>query len=1011
MGYQSTMRLTPWALGAVAFGCLMALAAPGTAGEVETLRLPALPAQAAAPTVAAAAPAGSVVVVPFTNISGAAADDWIGAGIAETLRADLQALGLSVLQTRSESGTTAPAVGEVDVRDAAVARARRLGARWVVVGGYQRVSGQLRITARLVDVASGVALHSVKADGGLEDIFDLQDRIVTELMSALGGAAVDIRAARRPEGRARTSSPAVSDPGGLPLDGSGSAPQPAEGVSGGIVVGESTSSRAASGRGPAAAPRAGARPGGLGIASEAGILTGRPRVSAIRASVPPRVDGRLDDAIWQDATRITEFVQQQPRDGAPASEQTEVYVAYDSSNLYIGVYAHYSDPAHIRANRSDRDRTFADDTVSVFFDTFLDQQRAYVFSVNGYGVQGDSILDTRSGSMGGGGGGGGGPGRGGGGGIGAIAGGFGAMLAMSTGGTPRGDTTWDALFDSGGTLVDDGWTAEMAIPFKSLRYPTRRGGDSHRWGFQIVRTIPSKDETDVWAPVSRDVAGFLTQMGLLDGLTNLSTSRNLEFLPTATAIRYGELDTGSRGLVEETQPEGAMNVKYGVTPNMTFDFTYNPDFSQIESDSPQIEVNQRFPLFFPELRPFFLEGQEIFRVPGQVNLVHTRTLGDPRYGAKLTGKVGKTTVGLLVADDEAPGRLDDRSDPAFGTTATTFIGRARYDLYAESYVGVIATDREFLDGFSRVAGIDGRLRLTRASSLSFEYAASQHRDQQGAELSGPIFHLRYNRRGRNLAYSASIDTVDPEFRTDTGFVRRVDTRTARANVSYRWWPNNLVINWGPSANYSRNYDFAGVLQDEQSSVGLRAGFQNGIIVTGNLNRDMERFLGHEFYKTTYFVGGGVNASRKVAMGTMFTWGDQVFFSDAPFLGRSVNATIFAAVRPMARLNADLLFISSRFRDPFSNDQIFDVKIGRALTTYQFTNRLSIRNILEYNAFTTQLAVNFLATYRVNSGTVFFVGYDDHYQQGHLIDATLYPGSQFQQTNRAFFTKISYLFRM
>ncbi len=1003
------MRLTHWGLGALAFGGLLALAASGTAGEVETLRLPAPPAQSAAPPAAAATPAESVVVVPFTNISGAAADDWIGAGIAETLRADLQAIGLSVLQTGSESGTTAPAVVQVDAGDAAVARAQRLGARWVVAGGYQRVSGQLRITARLVDVASGVALRTVKADGGLEDIFDLQDRIVTELMSGLGGAAVDMRAARRPTGRARPSSPAVSAPGGLLLDGSGSAPQPLEGVSGGIVVGESTASRAPSGRGPAAAPRAGRGPGGFGIASEAGILTGRPRVSAMRASVPPRVDGRLDDAIWQDATRITEFVQQQPLDGAPASEQTEVYLAYDSNNLYVGVYAHYTDPVHIRANRSDRDRTFADDTVSVFFDTFLDQQRAYVFSVNGYGVQGDSILDSRSGSMGGGGGGG--PGRGGGGGMGAIAGGFGAMLAMSTGGTPRGDSTWDALFDSGGTLVDDGWTAEMAIPFKSLRYPTRRGSESHRWGFQIVRTIPSKDETDVWAPVSRDVAGFLTQMGLLDGLTNLSTSRNLEFLPTATAIRYGELDTGSRGLVEETQPEAAMNVKYGVTPNMTFDFTYNPDFSQIESDSPQIEVNQRFPLFFPELRPFFLEGQEIFRVPGQVNLVHTRTLGDPRYGAKLTGKVGKTTVGVLVADDEAPGRLDDRSDPAFGTTATTFIGRARYDLYAESYVGVIATDREFLDGFSRVAGIDGRLRLTRASSLSFEYAASQHRDQEGAELSGPTFHLRYDRRGRNLAYSASIDTIDPEFRTDTGFVRRVDTRTARANVSYRWWPNNLLINWGPRVSYSRNYDFAGLLQDEQTSVGLQAGLQNGIIITSNLNRDMERFLGHEFYKTTYFVGGGVNASRKVAMGTMFNWGDQVFFSDAPFLGRSVNATIFATVRPISRLNADLLFISSRFRDPFSNDQIFDVKIGRALTTYQFTNRLSIRNILEYNAFTTQLAVNFLATYRVNSGTVFFVGYDDHYQQGHLIDATLYPGSQFQQTNRAFFSKISYLFRM
>ena len=152
------------------------------------------------------------------------------------------------------------------------------------------------------------------------------------------------------------------------------------------------------------------------------------------------------------------------------------------------------------------------------------------------------------------------------------------------------------------------------------------------------------------------MAGFLTQMGLLDGLTNLSTSRNLEILPTLTAIRYGSLDASTGSFEEATQPEGALNVKYGVTPNLTADFTYNPDFSQIESDTPQIEVNQRYPLFFPELRPFFLEGQEVFTLPGQINLLHTRTIVDPRYGAKLTGKVGNTTLGILVANDEAPGK-------------------------------------------------------------------------------------------------------------------------------------------------------------------------------------------------------------------------------------------------------------------------------------------------------------------------------------------------------------------
>ena len=216
----------------------------------------------------------------------------------------------------------------------------------------------------------------------------------------------------------------------------------------------------------------------------------------------------------------------------------------------------------MRANRVDRDRAgFGDDTISVYFDTFVDQQRAYVFSVNGYGVQGDSIVGGR----GGGGRGGGGGGR----------------------GIPRGDRSWDALFSTGGQLVGDGFTAEMAIPFKSLRYPARAGDEPHTWGFQIVRQIRGKDETVVWSPVSRDIAGFLPQMGVLDGLSGLSTSRNFEMQPTFTAFRFGTLDeTTGRVIDGDPQPEVGANFKYGVTPNLTADFTLNPDFSQIESDRP-----------------------------------------------------------------------------------------------------------------------------------------------------------------------------------------------------------------------------------------------------------------------------------------------------------------------------------------------------------------------------------------------------------------------------------------
>ena len=466
---------------AVLFGVACAMTAvPGWSSPLPGLRA-VQAAQAVGQGAAGAddaASSGSVLVIPFTNISRDAADDWIGDGIAETVVSDLDTLGeLTVVIVPASVRAAMRGRGDTTFDDiVATALGRELGSRWVVTGGYQRLGNRMRITARLLDTLGGGIAGTVKVDGSFDEIFDLQDRIAGELTSNV-----------------RASTGALG-PGH---------------VTGGIIVPESDP----------------ANP--VAFAASAGILTGRPSVTAVRADESPRIDGDLDDAVWQRATRITEFVQQSPIEGAPATEDTEIFIAYDDTNLYFGMHAHYSDPSMMRANRVDRDRAgFGDDTISVYFDTFLDQQRAYVFTLNGYGVQGDSLMSRRGG--GGGGGGGGQGGRGGGFSGGGGRGGF--------SGVPRGDSSWDALFESGGTLVDDGWTAEMAIPFKSLRYPSV-GNQAHRWGFQITRSIRGKDETVVWAPVSRGVSGFLPQMGLLDGMSGLSTSRNLEILPTVRPCR------------------------------------------------------------------------------------------------------------------------------------------------------------------------------------------------------------------------------------------------------------------------------------------------------------------------------------------------------------------------------------------------------------------------------------------------------------------------------------------
>ena len=738
---------------------------------------------------------------------------------------------------------------------------------------------------------------------------------------------------------------------------------------------------------------------GLPTPEELGLVSGRPRVSPPRTTTPPVIDGVLDDEVWRNAAHLTEFTQQSPIDGAPATEATDVYVAYDSENLYFAFHAHYQDPAIMRANRVDRDRAMQDDLMTVYFDTFLDQQRGYDFDVNGYGVQGDGVITSDRG-----GGGGGRMGRG-----------------WRGGPIPRADRSWNTLFDTAGQIVEDGFTAEMAIPFKSLRYPGPPDGEPHRWGLQIVREVKGKDrENQVWAPMSRDETSFFAQMGILEGMTDISTSRNLEFMPTVTAIQYGELDPTIPGFVNQTtDPDAGLNVKYGITSDLTADFTVNPDFSQIESDQPQIEVNQRFPLFYSELRPFFVEGSEIFQFQGPVTVVHTRTIVDPDYGAKLSGQLGRFSVGVLTANDKAAGRLDDPADAGFGKTAQTFIARARYDLYAESNLGVIFTGREFLDSFSRTLGFDGNFRLSPTISTGFSAIGSTNRDRGGTDAGGHLLLAGLRHSSRHLSFSLSGHEISREFDTAVGFIRRNDIRRYDGSIGYQFRPETWMINWGPSISYGRNYDFDGVLQDETRSARMMLNFARSISVFSNVSWDMERFGNIDFEKRRFFVRGSVNTNRRYSFGADISMGDEIYYL-GPYLGEQVGYGVDATVRPIDSVQSSLSFERRRFTDPANNGaEVFDVRIFRATTNIQFTDRLGMRNISEFDSEGRTIDFNILFNYRVNAGTVFYLGYDDHFQQADLIEGDrdgdgieeqIFFATGQRRTNRAFFAKMQYLLR-
>ena len=996
---------------------------------------------------------GKLAIVPFVNLSGEPSDDWIGDGIVETTVAGLEqletvsilesaALVAAITEELQAYGQDLPSDPERIVRDVS----RRLGAVWILTGSYERTDGALRFTARIVDVDTGLVATGVAVDGGAGEIFDLQDRLVAEVAAALdrlqrngvaptageplpalppsdfstgngngdsfgyrggfgngpvygtgngngnGGNGNGNGNGDGPLGRARMPAAAIAPPPAPARRPASPADAPRDPVAGRHVPTD-VSGEVAFGGAPTSA--------GFGVARDVGILTGRPTARPPRVRERPRIDGRLDDAVWREALHITEFVQQNPVEGAPATEATDIWIAYDSQNFYVAVHAHYEDRSLMRANRVDRDQAIDDDNIAIYFDTFLDQQRAYRFSVNGYGVQGDAIVNSRGWSRGG---------------RRRRTGSY----SWSGSRIPTGDSSWDALFSSGGRLVDDGFTAEMAIPFKSLRYPQRDRDLPHRWGFQIVREVRGKDENQVWAPITRNVSGFLTQVGVLEGMTNLSMSRNLEVLPTFTAIQHGSLDGGTFA-TKDVAPEGGVNVKYGITSNLTADLTYNPDFSQIESDLPQIEVNQRFALRYPELRPFFLEGAEIFQMFGPVTFVHTRTIVDPEFGAKLTGKVGDTTLGLIVANDEAPGRVAP-GDAAYGQKANNLVARARYDLYAESHVGAFFTHRGFMDTHSTLGAVDGDFRLGNTQGFGFKAVQTDHRDLDGIDRKGQMFDLSYRLNSRHWSGWVSAYALSPDFRHDIGFVRRTDMQQVFSRIGYTFWPESWVLSWGPSIGYSRNHSFDGLLQDEDYRAGFNATFARNISVNVELRDEMEHYLGTDFHKRAVSMGGQVNTSRRLSFGGYYRRGDEVKYQDNPYLGKGGSGSFFASVRPVSRFQSELNLSMSDFLDLRSGgvEPIFDIKILRALSTYQFTDRLLLRNISEYNTFDRKFALNWLFTYRVDAGTAFYVGYDDHYQQadrlygdlnGDGLDEQLFPTLlTMQRTNRAIFTKIQYLFR-
>ncbi len=749
-----------------------------------------------------------------------------------------------------------------------------------------------------------------------------------------------------------------------------------------------------------------------------------------RIEADVRVDGILDEPVWAEAYVLGGFAQYLPVDGRPAAEATEVRVWYSPTAIYFGIRAHAA-PGTVRATLADRDKIEGDDFVLLLLDTFDDQRQAFVIGVNPLGIQADGILRDASQQAG--------------------------MMGTGGGRAYAIDQSPDFVFDSKGRLTADGYEIEVRVPFKSLRY---QSGDMQQWGFNVIRRVQHSGFENTWAPVLQQNASFLSQSGKLTGLTGLRRGLVLDINPELTANAAGTPD-GDQWRYERNAPQVGGNVRWGITNNLSLTATVNPDFSQVEADVARIQYDPRQTLFFPEKRPFFLDGIELFQMPNQ--LIYTRRVVDPNFAAKLTGKISGTNVAALSALDDPDASLTGQDRRYFNVL------RLRRDLAGQSSVGMAYTDVLEGDYSNRVAGFDGRLVLRKLYTLTFQGAGS-FTDNGTARLAAPLWDAQVSRSGRGFGFNTQLRGIHPDFRAASGYFGRVGI--VRANFTPRYTlygqPGAALERWTNSVTFDGTWDYdrftAGREPNDaklhlNSAFGLRGGWQ---LSTSLL---IESFKYPPSLYRNYFIEqpapSGIGVDTVAYTGT-----DRLFnldvvgviatprfqqFSGSLFViaGQDENFFEWASAyiffiefngewRPTEQLRVNLLYNHQQYFRKTDGSLVGQRRVPRLKAEYQLTRALFVRLVGQYDASsqdvlrddsrtnapiliydprtntyarTTPLrdnsfSVDGLVSYRPTPGTVFFLGYGSTLQEPDS-----FRFGRLARTRDGFFVKLSYLYRI
>jgi len=712
-----------------------------------------------------------------------------------------------------------------------------------------------------------------------------------------------------------------------------------------------------------------------------------------RCSVPIEVNGRLDESAWQQAQIVELVYEWAPGDNIPPPVRTEARVTYDRDNFYVSFRAFDPDPSRIRARLRDRDTGMeVDDNVGFMIDTFHDSRRAFEFMINPLGVQMDATWNEESGHE---------------------------------------DFSWNAIWHAEGTIDEEGYVVEVAIPFSSIRFP--HTDESQTWGIYFFRNWPREDLHRIRSiRVDRDVNGLIRFAGDLQGLQGITPGRNIELAPTLSSVRSdaltGDLLTG-RMVSGDLKTEPGLTAKWGITPNLVFNATLNPDFNQVEADVAQLDVNRSFSIFYPERRPFFLEGADYFSMP--MNAVVTRSVADPSAGLKLTGKEGRHSVGLFATRDRLnnlvfPGSQGNRS-ASFDEEVTTAVLRHRYDLGRNSTVGALYTGRFGSDYRNHVVGLDAFIRLTDSDSFGLQILRSEteYPDSVSVQYGQPAGSFGsfgmvgyFDHADRRWLLQTSFINKGRDLRADAGFITQVDIKGGSAVLLRRWWGEQgdwfrlLNVGLGTYQQYDQRdlrmagdlslfLDYGGPLQ---SHANLR------------LARTMSHYLGRDYEFSQAILNLSVRPNSTLAAGIESVGGGTVDYANAR-RGDQVTVSPWVTLNVGRRWYMSLSHNYQRLE--VDAGKLFAVNLVQMRALYHFNVRTYARLILQYRSlervvenYTFQvdrknrsLFSQFLFSYKLNPQTVLYIGYSENSQGGEFglsadqVDLTT--------TNRTIFLKLGY----